>query len=176
MVAFEMEPLAEPVQVDETESHGIPANSNHGRNHTAVEPHPSEPDDASNPELFNKPSDASDPELFMQKVYCDLSKEMDGYFRMFFRKNGISDSAISVILEEEKRVYEQCYKLFRAWENNQTDVRELPAMEIPLELVRRLTSMFREDTGMHCSCTCLEILERYENAWFRKCRHKNTRT
>ncbi|XP_052231665.1 uncharacterized protein LOC127845059 isoform X2 [Dreissena polymorpha] len=99
----------------------------------------------------NKPSDASDPELF-------------------------SDSAISVVGEEEKLVREQCYKLFRAWENNQTDVRELPAMEIPLELVRRLTSMFREDTAMNCSCTCLEILERYENAWFRKCRHINTRT
>ncbi|KAH3778478.1 hypothetical protein DPMN_179937 [Dreissena polymorpha] len=100
---------------------------------------------------------------------------MDGNFRMFFRKNGIRDFTISIIEEEEKRVREQCYKLFCAWENNQTDVREILAMEIPFELIRILTSMFREDTYMNCSRTCLDILERYETAWFQKCIHKNAR-
>ncbi|XP_052230754.1 uncharacterized protein LOC127844523 isoform X2 [Dreissena polymorpha] len=122
-----------------------------------------------------KLSDASDPYLFLQKVYCELSEKMDGNFRMFFRKNGISDFTISTIEEEEKRVSEQCYKLFRAWEHH-INVREVPAMKIPLERIRKLTSMFREDTAMKCSVTCLDILERYENKWSRKCRHTNTRT
>ncbi|KAH3778495.1 uncharacterized protein LOC127845062 isoform X2 [Dreissena polymorpha] len=149
--AFEMEHLAE--QVDDTESHGTNAKSNHGQNHTVDERHLPEPDDASNPDLF------------MQKVYTDLSKVMDGNYQPFFRRNNISENIISVIETEERRVRERCYKLFLVLGGRQPDVRTLPSNEIPLEIIRRFRNMFQEDSDLMCAPNCLDILDSYEQTW-----------